>query len=267
MRLFVGWDVGGWHCDRNASSRDALGSNRRQRRRGRRNRTAVARASSSRFMDQSGPSVVSAMLDLCGVKCEELHRGQCRYRHAAGLAARDDAAGSGRSHQCECVHGRKPLHPTKHRVGLDPARPFTPVCRPRHVGESSRNRDSTSSAPPGLRRSAHWRKTDDAGRTVTAIETYPAVALKMDRLLRLQAAGSASHRRPSRDREIPLHDDIRDALACALVSYLFAECPTIMKPVPATSRRARDGSFYPSHDRARRHWPFTAEVRAARSGC
>lgn len=30
----------------------------------------------------------------------------------------------------------------------------------------------------------------------------------------------------------PLHDDIRDALACALVAHLFADRPEVIEPVP-----------------------------------
>jgi len=37
-----------------------------------------------------------------------------------------------------------------------------------------------------------WRTTDEAGRTVTAIETYPAVALQSDRLRRLQKCAPAA---------------------------------------------------------------------------
>lgn len=32
--------------------------------------------------------------------------------------------------------------------------------------------------------------------------------------------------------EKPLHDDIGDALACALVAHLFAGSPEVMEPVP-----------------------------------
>ena len=53
---------------------------------------------------------------------------------------------------------------------------------------------------------------------VRRIETYPAVALQMDRLRLLQAEPLGRDEGHLRHGNKPLHDDVRDALACALVA-------------------------------------------------
>lgn len=66
-RLFVGWDVGGWHFDRNASSLDALVVTCL------RGAEVVLKGKPWRgnlrsiLMDNSGDPLVAAMLDLCDV--------------------------------------------------------------------------------------------------------------------------------------------------------------------------------------------------------
>ena len=78
-----------------------------------------------------------------------------------------------------------------------------------------------------------WRHTDDLGRRMTAVETYPAVALQIEHLRLLQAETLARDGHLLQVRDRPLHDDVRDALACALVAYLFAEQPEAIGPVPS----------------------------------
>ncbi len=69
---------------------------------------------------------------------------------------------------------------------------------------------------------------------MTAIETYPAVALQTSPLRTLQAEVLDRTAGGLRTGEKPLHDDIRDALACSLVAYLFSEQHALVEPAPAT---------------------------------
>ena len=69
-KLYVGWDVGGWHCDRNKSSRDALvvtaliGDEV----------VVVGRSWRGNLrallMGQTGDALIAGLLELCGVEPE-----------------------------------------------------------------------------------------------------------------------------------------------------------------------------------------------------
>jgi hypothetical protein len=234
--LFVGWDVGGWHCDRNQTSRDALvvtgASNGEvivvgQPWRGNLRSVLVA---------QSGPSVVSAMLDLCGVKGERVTEVAVAIDTPLGWPnAMMRLAQGGPISAVSAADGENPY--TRRATELALIRlGYFPLSAVRDMLGSQSTKGIHFLRAAGLNEVSCgvWQHTDDAGRRVTAIETYPAVALQMDSLRQLQAEVLARTAGGLRNGEKPLHDDIRDALACALVAHLFAASPELMERVPET---------------------------------
>jgi hypothetical protein len=233
--LFVGWDVGGWHCDRNQSSRDALVVT------GVQNGEVVAVGQPWRgnlrsvLVAQSGAALVSAMLDLCGVNCDRVADVTFAIDTPLGWPhAMMRLAQGGPVSVVSPADGENPYTRRATELALI-RRGHSPLSAVRDMLGSQSTKGIHFLRAAGLEEVSCgvWRHTDDAGRRVTAVETYPAVALQMDGLRQLQARVLARTAGGLRDGAKPLHDDIRDALACALVAYAFAERPTIIERVPA----------------------------------
>jgi predicted nuclease with RNAse H fold len=234
--LFVGWDVGGWHCDRNQSSRDALVV------------TCVSNGEvvvvgqpwrgnlRSILVAPSGASVVSAMLNLCGVKGKEVAEVAIAIDTPLGWPhAMMRLAQGGTTSFVSAADGENPY--TRRATELELIRRgYAPLSAVRDMlgSQSTKGIHFLRAAALAEVSCGLWRRGDDAGRVVTAIETYPAVALRAPSLRELQSmvidrtpVGLATAGKP-------LHDDIRDALACSLVAYLFANHPTDFEPIPTS---------------------------------
>jgi hypothetical protein len=224
-RLFVGWDVGGWHCDNNQKSRDALVAI------GVRNGTVVMVGQPWRgnlrslLVAKSGSALVSAFLDLCGVQTDLVTEVFVAIDTPLGWpSAMMRLALGGPTSVVSAADGENPYTRRATELALV-QRGHSPLSAVRDMLGSQSTKGIHFLRAAGLEEVSCgvWRKTDASVRTVTAIETYPAVALQSDRVRRLQAEVLS---RPGCHLGVPgrpLHEDIRDALACALVAHLFAE--------------------------------------------
>lgn len=235
-RLFVGWDVGGWHCDRNATSRDALVVT------GLHDGKVVVEGEPwrgnlrSALMTETGHALVRSMLGLCRVGADAETEVVVAIDTPLGWpSAMMRLAQGGAPSHVSAADGENPY--TRRETELELIRRgFAPLSAVRDMLGSQSTKGLHFLRAADLQEVANgvWRASGPAGGAVTAIETYPAVALQMSPLRALQA--EVLDRTPAglRTGEKPLHDDIRDALACALVAYLFSEHPALIEPAPAT---------------------------------
>ena len=207
----IGWDVGGWNCDRNQQSRDAIaivdadltlvGTPWRGNLRGLINRAASTR------------EWLEGLFEVCGV---EAPAEGCRATLAIdtplgfsdgfrGLVNNLQPAGPvGDSQANPYLHreterflfarGWKPLSPIKDMIG----------------SQATKGMHVLAKFAPQVARCGVW--TD--GARLEAIEGYPTVARKSVVIRKLRASF------PS----MP-HADIEDALLCALLAHLFSHRP------------------------------------------
>lgn len=240
LRVFVGWDVGGWHCDKNASSRDALVIAALH------DREVVVVGKPWRgnlrsvLMADTGPMLLSAMLGLCGLDAEPVTEIIIAIDTPLGWpSAMMRLAQGGATSSVSAADGENPYTRRATELALI-QRGYAPLSAVRDMlgSQSTKGLHFLRAASLQEVSCGVWRRADRTGRSTTAIETYPAVALQMDSLRTLQAEVLDRTEGGLRTGGKPLHDDIRDALACALVAYLFSETPALIEPVP---QRVPDG--------------------------
>lgn len=233
-RLFVGWDVGGWHCDKNAKSRDALvvaglrgGEVVVEGRPWRGNLRSI-------LMARSGDALVSAMVGLCGVSANHATEIVIAIDTPLGWpSAMMRLAQGGATSVVSAADGENPYTRRATELALI-KRGYAPLSAVRDMlgSQATKGLHFLRAADLPEVSCGVWRRVDPAGRSVTAIETYPAVALQMGDLRTLQAEVLDRTEGGLRIGGKPLHDDVRDALACALVARLFSDSPEVMEPVP-----------------------------------
>lgn len=223
--LFVGWDVGGWNCDKNASSRDALVVLDRERKilgRPWRGNLRVA-------INEAGNTQewIQMLLRLCEVDIE----GDCppvvmaidtplgfSQRFLQLVSGRGVAGNIGSSASNPYLfrytehflfqHGLKPLSPIKDMIG----------------SQATKGMHALARFAPEVAATGVWCSEN----TLTAFEAYPS-ACKPSLQLRdlLQAYHTASATTQAEVWDIAGfgdgvdHEDKRDALLCALVAWLF----------------------------------------------
>lgn len=230
MRLFVGWDVGGWHCDRNRESRDALvvltlGADGQPTQMGKAWRGSLRPI----LMRHHGFDLVRAMLRHCDVNFDGAE---------VIMIAIDAPLGWPRA-MLELANGGGPTgvsdrdfeNPyTRRETELDLIRQgFAPLSNVRDMigSQSTKAMHFLRAAGLAPQSRARW-----GACCVTAIETYPAVAMKnadcaarhgqlMDALLSRQLIPK------------PALPDVRDALACAVVAYSASQHPESVAEPPA----------------------------------
>lgn len=213
--FFVGWDVGGWNCDRNRSSRDALvvldGALRMAGRSWRGNlRAAINDSGTSR-------AFLHCLLGLCGV---ESHADEAAAVLAIDtplgfseafvrLVSRAGVAGPvgqsvtnpylfRRTERFLFERGLAPLSPVKDMIG----------------SQATKGMHVLGKFAPLMERCGVWRSEERP--LLTVIEAYPS-GCKGSRLidaLRARVRGSPGDT-----------DDERDARTCALIAYLYAHQP------------------------------------------
>lgn len=239
--FFVGWDVGGWNCARNARSRDALVVLDRAGRlcgapwRGSL-RPVINRARGSRDW-------LEALLGLCGVRAPPGARAVMAIDAPLGfpeaflaLATRLRPAGAVGSHaENPYLHraaerhlmrcGLRPLSPLKDMIGSQATKAMHVLARfaPRAAG------------------CGVWSD----GACLTALETYPS-GLRRSPALRAEAAALAPATVRG-TRGVPERRDREDALLCALLARRFALRPQTLVPPPAGTP-AREGWIWLPRD-------------------
>lgn len=227
--IFVGWDVGGWNCDKNASSRDALVVLDRERnilgRPWRGNlRVAINEAGSTQEW-------VQALLRLCEVDIQgdcppvvmaidtPLGFSQSFLQLITGRGAAGDIGSSASNpylfrytEHFLFRHGLKPLSPIKDMIGSQATKGMHVLAR----------------FAPEVAAAGVWCK----GSALTAFEAYPSAckpSRKMRDLLQAFRTDSATTQAEAWTTAgfgfgID-HEDKRDALLCALVAWLFQHQP------------------------------------------
>lgn len=239
-RYFIGWDVGGWNCDRNAASRDALVIlDHRRRLQGtpwRGNLRATINAS------RSTEEFVQALFDLCAVAfpeapleawlgidtplgfSEELARLITRLEPVGALGESDSNPYLFRAtERFLFAHGLRPLSAVKDMIGSQATKGL-------HVlGRFAPYREGA-----GL-----WTGSPDARHRLAAFEAYPSAC-----------KGSASLQALRKGYPALGHDDKDDALLCALLAWALAEQPQLLAHPPA-GIPPREGWIYVPRDALR----------------
>ncbi len=214
--VFIGWDVGGWNCDHNPNSRDAIVILNSQ--------MAVLgrpwRGNLSACINESDDTraFVRNLLKLCAV--DHLAKDTSITlaidtplgfsRAFVELVTHLYAAQPGERHETNpylfrqterflFTLGLKPLSAVKDMIGSQATKAMHVLAR----------------FTPRLENCGVWSD----GKLLTAIEAYPAAC-----------NGSACIADNLRQVRNPpnLHQDEQDALACALIAYLFKEQPELL---------------------------------------
>jgi hypothetical protein len=218
--LFLGWDVGAWNCDMNRESRDALCALAVRDRqleivgspwRGNLRDTLVV---------HEGPALVGALLERVGAPVAAAGHITIAIDTPLAWPRRMlDLVTKGVTVEVPAEADSNPYLFRAQELAL-----FAATCRPLSTVRDMIGSQSTKGIH-FLRRAALqpggvgvW---SDAGRTVVAIETYPAAAARD-----VEVARSTSRLlddllgRERQSRSGPWQADVRDAVACALVAWL-----------------------------------------------
>jgi hypothetical protein len=216
---FVGWDVGGWNCDKNGKSRDAiviLDANRKvigKPWRGNLRLTINAAENTEAF--------VAAIFELCEVQTKAGHVPVTLAidtplgfsvefaRLVTGLQSVGEVGSSDtnpylfrETERRLFEHGLKPLSAIKDMIGSQATKGMHVLAR---------------FAPTAIRCGV-WREG-----SLTAIEAYPSACKTSHKVRALQEPFGAL-----------AHDDLDDALTCALIAFLFVNQPeALLAPEPA----------------------------------
>jgi len=236
--VFVGWDVGGWNCDKNPSSRDALVLLDDRRRplgtpwRG--NLRAV-------FNDATTTvELVDAVLDLCQVETAIGERPRL-------LFAIDTPLGFSTPFVDLVVHGRavdtlgaSSSNPYLHRKtehflfqrGLSPLSPLKDMIG----SQATKGLHFLARYAPQAARCGVW---SDGLQSLTAIEAYPSACKRSAYIETLRAEIA----QVSAIEATPRHQDIDDALTCALIGWAFQHAPDRLAQ-PDASIDPREGWIF-----------------------
>ncbi len=221
--LFLGWDVGGWHCDHNSKSRDALCAleNRGS------GPVVVGKPWRDNLRDllvvHEGSALIDAMLELLGVDPD-------KQRHltiaidtplawpkpmidlvTTGAVVDVPLKANGNQYLFRAqelalfAEGYTPLSAVKDRIG----------------SQSTKGIHFLQRARLSQRSAGVW-----ASESTVAIETYPAVAVKKDaRILDATRELAQPFARERHQDEKSWRTDVRDAITCALVAWLHRRNP------------------------------------------
>jgi hypothetical protein len=234
-RYRVGWDVGGWHCDRNRESRDALAILEIER--------SVPRVVGRPWrgnlrdllMSKTGPELMMSMLALCGLS------------NAGGesevTVAIDTPLGWPRA-MLDLVLGRatsfvsaddrvNPYTRRRTEIALIERGIATPLSAVRDMIGSQSTKGIHFLRGAGLveRATGVWSGSNNDMKIV-AIETYPAAAVATGGIERLFEAVYPPADKDAATRSAAAFDDLDDALRCAIVAHLFADEPELLDPPP-----------------------------------
>ncbi|MGC9530192.1 MAG: hypothetical protein ACP5G2_06275 [Candidatus Bipolaricaulaceae bacterium] len=230
-RCFVGWDVGGWDCDHNPRSRDAIVILNADLRivggpwRGNLRRAINAARTPRQWL--------KALFTHCQA---DLPAGRLHATMAIdtplGFSVGFTRLVTGRGHRGPVgpsqdnpylyreaermliAHGLRPLSPLKDMIG----------------SQATKGMHVIAKFTPEAKQCGVWSD----GALLTAIEAYPSpcgrsvvIGGLLDRYRAGEPNGAAANWIPAID-----HPDKRDALICALVAYLFSTDPQALVPPP-----------------------------------
>lgn len=209
--FYIGWDVGGWNCDKNGKSRDAIVILDSERRivgspwRGNLRQSINQAATSAEWIDSlfslcDASSLVGHMQLIIGIDTP-LGFSDAFARLVTGL-------------ECEPLVGDSETNPylfrqTEHFLFQQGLKPLSAIKDMIGSQATKGMHVLAKFAPKGVSCGV-WSD----GAVLTAIEAYPSVC-----------KGSATMRSLRHGYPALGHEDEDDALACALLAYLYAEQP------------------------------------------
>lgn len=233
--IFIGWDVGGWNCDKNPASRDALVILDQQRR----ILGSPWRGSLRRVINQAASSAdfVAQLLRLCALDDQSYAQAEVVLAIDTPLgfstALRDlllnatpsSAIGNSSSNpylfrQTERFlfeRGLSPLSAIKDMIGSQATKGMHVLAR----------------FAPQIEHCGVW--TD--GENLKAIEAYPAACKRSAAMAELRDASDKP------DAVGLGHSDLDDALTCALTAWLFRFQPMLLAQ-PDASIDSREGWIF-----------------------
>ena len=218
--FFIGWDVGGWNCDNNGESRDAIvilnaglaivGKPWRGNLRTRINATTTSRTWVEALFALCGaePPLVSARVTLA--IDTPLGFSQAFVALVTGLTYAEPLESSAtnpylfrQTERCLFEQGIRPLSAVKDMIG----------------SQATKGMHALAKFAPQVERCGVWSD----GAALTAIEAYPAPC-RHSALMNALLLPHAEWRRAN-------HQDKVDALVCALIAYCFEVQPeTLVQP-------------------------------------
>jgi predicted nuclease with RNAse H fold len=232
-KVFIGWDVGGWHCDRNTKSRDAL----------------IALTLSAEGLipigrpwrgnlrtiltGHCGDALIDAMLECCDIKPTPARDIVVAIDTPLGWPqGMLDLAMGGPAIFVSGSDGENPYTRRATELALI-RRGFAPLSAVRDMlgSQSTKGIHFLRAADLSMIACGVWEAKRH--HITTAIESYPAVALALGRTREIYDhvfRGWSETGLIVSDR--PLSDDVRDALICATVAYLFGQFPAEIEAVP-----------------------------------
>ena len=232
--VYVGWDVGGWNCDKNANSRDAIAIlDAEMRLVGRTWRGNLRRSMEA----ESSEEWIRRLFDLCGTAAPpglrsvtiaidtplgfpEALLSLAAFRKACAPAVSSDQNQYlfRKTERTLALRGWTPLSSVKDMIGSQATKAMHALAR----------------FTPKVESCGVW--TD--GSLLRAIETYPAVCRDAPSIRALKAAFP-----------VQPHDDMDDAIVCALIAAKFATERDTLEPPGADVASAEGWIWAPrGHD-------------------
>jgi hypothetical protein len=216
--FYIGWDVGGWNCDKNSKSRDAIviidSSRNLVGKPWRGNlRTAINEATNSNDWTRILFALckADAPVDICVTLAIDTPLGfsdafvrlVTRQSHVGDVGSSDTNPYLFRQTERYLFErGLKPLSAIKDMIG----------------SQATKGMHVLSKFAPQILRCGVWSD----GQQLTAIEAYPSACKTSSVVKALQQPFSKLG-----------HDDLDDALTCTLVAYLYKNKPAALTPPSA----------------------------------
>jgi len=221
--IFFGWDVGGWNCDTNPKSRDAICALELQ---GNEPRLIKARRTNVReaLISGRGPAVVDALLDPLGVSSKErrvtiaIDAPLAWPSRMIRLVTADEIVDVPREADDNPYLFRKQelqMFRRERQEGVRPVRPLSPV-RDMIGSQSTKAIHFLRAAQLQPAGTGVWER----GST-TAIETYPSASRDEDLKKRSDQLLQQAQQQNPGERGEAWKKDIADAVTCALIAWLY----------------------------------------------
>lgn len=229
---YIGWDVGGWHCDKNSRSRDAI----------------VVLDAGQRLVGEPWRGNLRGAIEQAGSSREFLEAlfAHCHARAPAGsfhvtlgidtpLAFSEAFVGlvtEGRIVETgdQSSENRYLYRATERQLAAAGKTPLSAI-KDMLGSQATKGIHVLAKFAPQVEITGVW--TD--GQCLRAFETYPAVCRRAAAVLRLT------------DQQPVLHPgDLQDALVCAAVAYLLAVEPDVLLPPGSDIPRAEGWIWRPA---------------------
>lgn len=238
MKYYIGWDVGGWHCDNNPRSRDALCVLELERD-GPTLIGAPWRGNLRPELNQNeGPNLVQAILGLCHVKVSRPFEAVIAIDTPLGWPLSATQLFSGGPNVEVPEDFRQNAYLFRETERFLSCRGFKPLSAVKDMigSQSTKGLHFLRAIRSQAVRAGVWEYRQE-DTNIIVIETYPSPCEKSATFRRLfysvEQAGPFQNQTATRGKAH--RDDVRDALRCAVIAWLYAEeARCLASPGPAT---------------------------------